>query len=221
MSRLGSLVAPLALSGCLVRTVPPPAPPKEDMPVIDLPASPSGGSGLVVVSSDVTARVGAAHGQVRSARNMGNGVSLDGAGSSCERTPCVLTLRYGEHELHFEGTNDSGRTSTANVTVRSDVTVVNHTLGKSELESSYLYGLGLISVALGALLVTRDLSYSDTSAEVKTAELFFSGALAVAGCAAIFLTTRTKQQGATTQWTPNPDKSSRMRELDVAIRTAF
>jgi hypothetical protein len=220
-SRLGFLVAPLALSGCLVRTISPPAPPLKQMPLVDVPASPPAGSGRVVVSTDVPARVGTAHRQIRSATDMRSDTSLDGGGSSCDRTPCVLTLPYGETELRFEGTDHSDRTSTANVNVRSDLTVVNHTLGKSELGNSYLYGLGLIAVAVSGVLLTRELSDSDMSAEVKTAELFFSGAFAVGGLAAIFLTTRTEQQGATTQWMPNPEKSSRVRELDVAIHRAF
>jgi hypothetical protein len=219
-TRLAILVAPLGMSGCLVRNVPAPSPPKEDMPVVDLPASkPPAGSARVLVSTDVPARVGLAARHARAA-DMSGGTSHEIEGTSCDATPCVLTLPYGEHVLRFEGTRGGGRTSTAEVAVRNDVVVVNHTLGKSELGSSFIYGLGMIGVGLVGLATTfGPLAPDSSSTEVKTAKILLFGSFTVAGGAAICLTTRTEQEGATTQWVPKP--SERPRELAVSIRGSF
>src|SRR6476469_1903905 len=109
-ARLTIVASIFALCGCTTRILPPPEAPARELPSseLDAPDEGDGAMARVVITTDVPARVEMRHGGTYAARD--GRVTLDQM--LCIETPCTVTLPYGDHELHFRGVRDHGRSST-------------------------------------------------------------------------------------------------------------
>lgn len=201
--RVVPAVTAIAMNGCIVHTLPPPPAPAKDMPVVNVPPTPPRpGFSRVLIATDVPARV-ALTGEQPSGPTAGPRAGFET--TSCEDTPCVLTLPKGEHEFQFEGTRKhSNRRGTANVVVRNDTVVVNHALGKEETSSELVYGLACLGAAAAFLVTPLTPLGQEQSETGRTIDLVAGGVFTVVGAFLLGFSSKTRQAGATTQWTPSP-----------------
>jgi hypothetical protein len=200
------LVSLVALGGCTVQTLPAPAAPAPSMPVLAAPlpeARP--GTARVIVATDVPARV---IGRRRKGDGSGGfgGEEVWNEQVVCARTPCVVTVPYGEHAFRFEGVDDGGRSSSAKLTVDRDTIVVNHTLGQSRFDWARPVGLGLLTLGIASLLVVGgNFETGGLSPKVGNALVLGGlGGVVVGGLTLAASGSPSSQEGSTTQWTPSP-----------------
>jgi hypothetical protein len=136
----------------------------------------------------------------------------------CERTPCALTLPYGDHELQFAAIDDRERSSTAVVHVRQSTVVVNHTLGRRHTPAGQGLGGALtilgIMTAIGAGVWGKNAQPGDSAAAIVAG----SGlATSLLGVAVMGTYSTIEQPGATRSWSP-PAPASTGAQLSLGVR---
>jgi len=138
-----ALTVALVATGCSANLPPPASPPPTLPDGMRPPERGQAGLGLgrVGISTDLPARVDRlAH--VEDAR-YGRVVTT----LLCAETPCEVTLPYGDYELRFTSVADSGRTSTAVLSVHEETLVLRHALGQRHGSNA----VGPVLVVLGAV----------------------------------------------------------------------
>jgi hypothetical protein len=188
----------LCVAGCSVRTLPPPSRPTPLRPAIDPPDDvPSEGSGNVFIATDVPAAVESDTAAFSSGADVGSVTTL------CSTTPCVVAMHYGPHEIKFRGLRDEGRWSSARIDVDGPRLIVNHTLGQDRISGPKLWGGVLLGTGLGLGLVSpAGPSLVGVSEEVQIIGITLAVIQIAIGSWILVNTTRTMQDGATTQWVP-------------------
>lgn len=189
----------VAVYGCGVRYLPPPATPQRVVPEVELqPEAPGEGEGRIVLDTvGEPARVSLAR-------------SGFYRGALCI-TPCALNLPLGPHELTFESRADPRRTSTGVVTVGARPSVYQHALGERNDHPTargvavIAWSLSLLGLLTGGLLWGLFEAASDDgeSSGVATAgRTMVYGGAALAGVGAVFtvLGRPVVQEGAGVQW---------------------
>lgn len=195
--------------GCVRNVAAPPAPPRA-MPALDAePVEPAGGMARVFLDTDVPARVvrittGSVDRENPHLLRPTRAVAMREL--VCEATPCAVTLPYGDHELTFEGLADAGRESRTTIRVRRATEVVNHSLGQDRTSGAAFFG-GLLAATGVVLAIFAGYAASDPRYRGSDAPtgLAIGGAVGMIGglsLAAAF--PHTRQDGATTQWSPGP-----------------
>ena len=171
--------------------IPPPTMPELDESVPDEPVAE--GFGRLIISTDVPSSVS-------------QKIYLAAPKVLCSRTPCVVTLPFGEHELVFHGTRNGGRVSTARVTVRAPTVVLNHTLGQDR--PSAVGAIGAVVMVMGALVmgVGMGLAEGDVrqrGTDTTAGRMIVSGLAASAFGGVFFLAAPSiTQPGSSREWTP-------------------
>jgi hypothetical protein len=202
----------LAATGC-VETLAPPASPEPTLSG-DVPPPGRGpeGFGRVTLSTDVPARV------ERLARI--DGVRHTGVSATllCARTPCEVTLPYGDYDLRFTSTAGSERSSGAVLSVHDTTVVLRHVLGQERSGGS---AIGPVLLALGAATLVGAVvaavalqqppsnpsngpSGPPPTGSSNPAPYLALGGVGILGAGAFFLAMppTVHQDGATTQWSP-------------------
>ncbi len=195
------LLLPVAAAACSpVVTLAPPAAPPPSLPAVGAPpVGADSGLARVLVSTDVPA-------SVSRIVHVYRGPSRE---LLCERTPCALTMPYGDYELELSASADPDRTSTVIAHVNASTVAVNHILGvrhasPGRAPGAVLLGLGVLTVLVGVAVAGAGAKAGGSSGE-RTA----GGEVALAGLGVIALgglvlaaSPTTEQQGATTEWSP-------------------
>lgn len=201
--RLVLLATSLTLVGCAVPMAPPPAPAARMPRLSHAPPEPGEGMARVFFDTDTPAKVEQVTGQGRRHTEWA---------LLCERTPCAVTLPYGDHEVRFTGlAAREDRSSAIVVHVRRATEVVNHTLGERRAGVGSALGAGLAvvgGISLGvAIGLARGRASADTLEVARGAALFGLGSLGVGAFFAIGDPVR-YHEGATTQWSPPPARAA-------------
>lgn len=191
----------VAMYGCGVRYLPPPAVPQRVVPEVELqPEAPAEGEGRIVLDTvGEPARVGLTRsGYFR--------------GALCI-TPCALNLPLGPHELTFVSRADPRRASTGVVAVGARPSVYQHALGERNDHTTarsvavIAWSLSLLGLLTGGLLWGLFEAASDGEERgVATAgRTMVYGGAALAGVGAVFtiLGRPVVQEGSGVQWVPS------------------
>jgi hypothetical protein len=200
----------VAQMGCMVHRLPAPPPPNPELPSSASPIRagandedpPTPSHGRLVITSDVPAKV--VHVANIYRRPTGGRSGANSLNDTvCERTPCTITLEYGHQQLRFTALADDDRTSKVVIHVHQPTTVVNHTLGQHRVSKGRVGGM-LIALA-GAAIIGIGLGLDDA----PRARAIAIGASAVVGGGLLWgLSHETVQEGATTEWAPQPAPGS-------------
>lgn len=202
-----ALLLLLSQAACVTQRVPPPRAPDPSMP--DVGVLPDGGGGMarVVIATDVPSRVErVTHHLARLDQQTAPLSVIGGAGLLCEETPCAVTLPYGDYELVFTGKKDHERGSTTTLVVRRPTVILNHTLGREHTPAGQ--GLAWLLATTGAVFLGVALGIAADQSALRATGSTAPG-LALGGVGLMSLggivslaSPSTKQEGASTQWTP-------------------
>ena len=164
VSSVVALVVALSVgtTGCVNKRPPPPVPERATVTPDIVPAgAPSATDGRLVIDvvgenakvfevTELVTRTNAGYGGKNSSFLP---AQLDRKMRPLCLTPCAIDLPLGWHSLVFESTNDPLHTSTADVTVGPQPTVVRHALGRDKpANAGYVGGIAML-VPAGGLLV--------------------------------------------------------------------
>jgi hypothetical protein len=202
----GTLVLTLVgafTTGCMASIDRPPPPPRVMPPLEAVPPEPESGLARVLFETDVPARITRV-----STGHVGSGLRARGASIEellCERTPCAVTLPYGDHALSFTGLTEGGRRSTATIRVERATEIVNHTVGRQHANPGTIVG-ALVGIT-GAVILGVGLGLAKQQSDHHRPTSAAAANLALAGLGGIVgggllmgLFPGTHQEGSTTQW---------------------
>lgn len=168
------------------------------MPALETtPPEPESGMARVIFETDIRARIS----RVSTGKERNELL--------CEETPCAVTLPYGDHQVAFVALDEGGRTSTATIHVRRPTEVVNHAVGRHHANPGTILGgvvmmAGAVLLGIGLGMAKADRQQHRQSSQTAK-DLAFTGLGGIVGgglLMAVF--PGVHQEGATTQWSPEP-----------------
>lgn len=222
MRRSNVLLAGLAAlslcsSGCMTRRLPPPAPPAPVLPELPIAGPMSAERGRVILDvpgeSAIVEAVDlhlAAGGHISASGQSATGDQISVSGSSQHagvlyrrlcRTPCIVDLALGPHELQFVGEVSGGRSSDF-INVTEGTTAMRHALGRSEARwYRQLYGWPILATA--GLTGVQSVALLTSNEESNTAAIGLgavTAGLAILGYWLVETGRPVEQPGSTTMW---------------------
>jgi hypothetical protein len=158
--------------------------------------------GTVVISSDVPARVEHLDALNRIVPRRLGGRWEPEWSEVCDRTPCTVSLEYGDHELQLTALDDPSRRSLARVSVARRAVAINHTLGQKRTSAGTLVGGFLLAAGALAIVLPYGL---DMDGPTSLPDVLIGAGIATmfTGVTLMMVDPNISQPGTTRQWRPD------------------